>query len=368
MPGEEIIYLELGDRRLALSPGERTVGRSHRCDLVVDERSVSRVHAMISWSGGRLSVQDLNSSNGTYINGELLRGEADLCDGDEVLLGEAKLRVRRIPSTQSEPIPVEELTAAVDERFTEHRAGTPAVRRLPDLTRSEALTGSEVMATGTPRITEVPVSEPDSEMKTGIFPLAEPAGVQPDTRGFEAAGDSPDAVLDSGSSGELLSPIDFGETLEGEIPATVHTPMPAYSPAPSPAVPPGAEPLSRLVAGLLDVVLLIALTLVVSYFRGGLVTAAGRSLALGFAIIFGTVGLVVSWVVWGSTPGQRMVGLKVCDAEGTSPLSLSRALRRLVGFTVSVVTLGLGFVSLLLHRDRLALHDVISGTRVIRKL
>ena len=379
MPGEEKIYLELGGRRLALSPGERTVGRSHRCDLVVDERSVSRVHAMISWSGGRLSVQDLNSSNGTYINGELLRGEADLCDGDEMQFGEARLRVRRIPNTQSERIPVDALTAAVDAKFTEHRvAKRPPTSPRTDETQSRPVMAAsdEVFAGG---LADDPVAgDAASDLKTEVYAAALPARGQRDTHEVKALESAFDAGQESGSRSELLSPIDFGDPQQlsapvamPATPALVATPTPAvapaFSPTPLPGPPPAAEFLSRLVAGLLDLLFLMVLTLAASFLRGGMVSPAGRSLALVFALGLATVALVGCWVVWGATPGQRIVGLKVCDDRGVSPLSWSRALRRWVGFAVTTMTLGLGFVSLILHRERLALHDLISGTRVIRK-
>ncbi len=381
MPGEEQIYLELGDRRLTLSPGERTVGRSHRCDLVVDERSVSRVHAMISWSGGRLSVQDLNSSNGTYINGDLLRGEADLYDGDEVLLGERLLRVRRVPGTQSERIPVDELTAAVDERFTEHHTSPLSARRPEGPPRSERSSASE-------RKDPSPGGDSEAELalepRTSVYLPTDLFRVQPETEPLQAVEGVLDAMNESGSNAELLSPIDFGDPLPHQLPVPpTARPIPVPSAAPAPtstlpsvappglvnpsALPPPAEFLSRLVAGLLDLVFLIALTLMVSYLRGGMVTADGRSLAAGFALLFGSSALVASWVVWGATPGQRIVGLEVCDDRGQSPLTTSRALRRWVGLVVTVVTLGLGFFSMLFHRDELALHDLISRTRVIRK-
>lgn len=400
MPGEELIYLELGDRRLTISPGERTVGRSHRCDVVVDDRSVSRVHAMVSCSNGRLTVQDLNSSNGTYVNGELLRGEADLCDGDELRLGAAKLRVRRIPGTQSDRIPVDELTAAVDERFTEYRAGEPPAGRPRDLAGADGIEVKEASESKTVAVDLGPVApelatDEVSEMQTGLFPAADRGQSGSDWQDYGTRGGVETAEIElppatesatetaaerqEEPEGELLSPIDFSEPpvldepTPRPVPYTLSTPSvtPLAVPRPRsrsrPRVSPAVDLGPRLAAGLFDFVFLAALALAMSYLRGGMVTAAGRSLAFGFASGLGMLALVGSWVVWGATPGQRMVGLQVCDDVGKSPLTLWRALRRLVGFSITIATLGLGFVSLVFHREKLALHDLISATRVVRK-
>ncbi len=404
MAGEELIYLELGDRRLTISPGERTVGRSHRCNVVVDDRSVSRVHAMVSCSNGRLTVQDLNSSNGTYVNGELLRGEADLCDGDELRLGEAKLRVRRIPGTQSGRIPVDELTAAVDERFTEYRANGPPAGRPRNPAKADGIevkeaSESKIVAADLGPVAPELATDEVSEMQTGLFPAADRGQSGSDWQDYGTRGgvetaevvetakiELPPATESATETAterqeepeaELLSPIDFSEPPVLDEP----TPRPAPYPLSTPSVTPLAVPRPRsrprvspavdlgprLAAGLFDFVFLAALALMISYLRGGMVTAAGRSLAFGFASGLGMLALVGSWVVWGATPGQRMVGLQVCDDVGKSPLTLLRALRRLVGFSITIATLGLGFVSLVFHREKLALHDLISATRVIRK-
>lgn len=76
--------------------GELTIGRSpDRSDLVLEDASVSRRHARLSATGNRISVEDLESSNGTAVDGRWLEpGEvADIPDGSEVRFGEARLRL-----------------------------------------------------------------------------------------------------------------------------------------------------------------------------------------------------------------------------------------------------------------------------------
>ena len=67
-------------------------GRQPDCDLVVEEPSASKRHAMLRWdeSSGCCTVEDLGSTNGTFINGTVrVRRETELKDGDVVSFGEA---------------------------------------------------------------------------------------------------------------------------------------------------------------------------------------------------------------------------------------------------------------------------------------
>ena len=50
-------------------PPAMTIGRDRRCDIVLDNLSVSRKHASLSWTQGRFVIEDLDSANGTLVNG-----------------------------------------------------------------------------------------------------------------------------------------------------------------------------------------------------------------------------------------------------------------------------------------------------------
>jgi len=69
-----------------IDKNEMLVGRSPECDIVIDDRTVSRVHARISSKPERIVVEDLNSLNGTYINNDAVkRGHIE--DKDSVAFG-----------------------------------------------------------------------------------------------------------------------------------------------------------------------------------------------------------------------------------------------------------------------------------------
>ena len=71
---------------------EIIVGRSSDLDMVLVEEMVSRRHARIQLVGGSVNIDDLGSTNGTFVNGERVT-HAELQEGDRVLIGSNILKV-----------------------------------------------------------------------------------------------------------------------------------------------------------------------------------------------------------------------------------------------------------------------------------
>jgi pSer/pThr/pTyr-binding forkhead associated (FHA) protein len=76
-------------------PGEpRTIGRAPRADFIVDAPLVSRLHCRLDIDAqDRLAVEDLGSTNGTWVNGHKVR-RAPLADGDKLKIGRIVFDVR----------------------------------------------------------------------------------------------------------------------------------------------------------------------------------------------------------------------------------------------------------------------------------
>ena len=72
--------------------GELIIGRASDLDLVLVEDMVSRKHAKVNANGGALSIMDLGSTNGTFVNGEKIR-RSDLKRNDRILIGTSILKV-----------------------------------------------------------------------------------------------------------------------------------------------------------------------------------------------------------------------------------------------------------------------------------
>ena len=81
------------ERRVLLLDGDRlTMGSAPDCDVVIDETSVSRVHAVVQQLNGRWFIEDCGSRNGTTVNKRRLTGMVVLSSNDEVTLGRARLQ------------------------------------------------------------------------------------------------------------------------------------------------------------------------------------------------------------------------------------------------------------------------------------
>ena len=66
------------------------LGRDSDCDIIIPLRQVSRQHTRILVTPDGTRVEDLNSKNGTYVNGQLVQEAADLIDGDELQIALAQ--------------------------------------------------------------------------------------------------------------------------------------------------------------------------------------------------------------------------------------------------------------------------------------
>ena len=75
--------------------GPVIIGRSPSSDIVVDEPYVSATHARFTLQGPALVLEDLQSTNGTLVNGHGISQPVTLRDGDEVQIGDAVMRVSR---------------------------------------------------------------------------------------------------------------------------------------------------------------------------------------------------------------------------------------------------------------------------------
>ena len=72
-----------------------TIGRDVNNAIVVDDQFVSAEHAILTFRGRAWYVEDLGSTNGTYVNGAPVEGVVPLGFGDVVQVGQVRLRLER---------------------------------------------------------------------------------------------------------------------------------------------------------------------------------------------------------------------------------------------------------------------------------
>jgi pSer/pThr/pTyr-binding forkhead associated (FHA) protein len=78
-------------KEVQLTKDRTTLGRRPYNDIVIDNLAVSGEHAVIQLSGNEVSLEDLNSTNGTYINGKAVKKQL-LVNNDTVEIGKYKIK------------------------------------------------------------------------------------------------------------------------------------------------------------------------------------------------------------------------------------------------------------------------------------
>ena len=89
------LRLRLGEVTFPLSVEKLVIGRSRSCDIRLREDTVSRLHAALVWRNDELVVEDLGSSNGTFVNGERVLSPRSVVAGDTVRFGTLRGTVER---------------------------------------------------------------------------------------------------------------------------------------------------------------------------------------------------------------------------------------------------------------------------------
>jgi Domain of unknown function (DUF4388)/Inner membrane component of T3SS, cytoplasmic domain len=101
---------------------EIVIGRSSELDMVLVEEMVSRKHARIALADGTISIEDLGSTNGTFVNGEKVQ-QGTLREGDRVLIGTNILKVVAAPQDAEARANLKAM--AVGRVTAKHQGGRP---------------------------------------------------------------------------------------------------------------------------------------------------------------------------------------------------------------------------------------------------
>jgi uncharacterized RDD family membrane protein YckC/pSer/pThr/pTyr-binding forkhead associated (FHA) protein len=339
-------------REFELESSEVTVGRSLDCGLPLDNQTVSRRHASIARTEQGWSVTDLGSINGTWVNGEkvsrhLLHHQDSICFGSAVAIFDDPPDARATVE-----IDVESLLEAAHEtaaiRAADHESGPPVT-----------------MAASTEQTWPETAARDVVESETPGAATEDPSVPSPSTSSSSAA-QPPRDVGEKRLVRDQLGPA-------GEIPSG--------SPVDSG---PSSRPVSRHYAGfwrrvlasLADAVILAVIGFLLTFalgLAGGLVAEPAPFLQEYVAAIATAVGFLlpvayflVGWAHWGRTPGKALCGLRILREDGAQ-LGMGGAFVRLLGYLLSSLVLGLGFLMAAFTDRKRGLHDMVAGTVVVRE-
>src|SRR5579862_2714584 len=102
---------------LPLTDGEYVAGRDADCSLVIDASTVSRRHVRITVVSGAVTLEDLDSTNGTFVNGTRIFVPTSVVAGNSIALGSEALQLRiRGPAAQT--VKIDSATESSERRRT----------------------------------------------------------------------------------------------------------------------------------------------------------------------------------------------------------------------------------------------------------
>lgn len=118
-------------KEVQLTKDRTSLGRRPYNDIVIDNLAVSGEHAVLQMSGNEVFVEDLNSTNGTYLNGKAVKKQ-QLSNGDTVEIGKYKIKY------------VNEAANADFEKTMIFKSGAPAAAAIVGAASAAGAQGSGV--------------------------------------------------------------------------------------------------------------------------------------------------------------------------------------------------------------------------------
>ena len=124
---------------------------------------------------------------------------------------------------------------------------------------------------------------------------------------------------------------------------------------------------ARLLAQIIDLFWLLPLSFVLgavaTFVNGGEMSLGGELMAN----LIGALVVLLFWVERQATPGKLVLGLSIVDAETGGVPTLGRFTLRYVGYLVSALPLGLGYLWAIWDKRKQGWHDKMAGTLVVRR-
>src|ERR1700733_12452851 len=121
VPETEIIVTKDGTEllRKTVRPGDYVIGREPGCEVHVEAELVSRRHAQLTVNFDHVLIEDLGSSNGTFVNGEPVKEATRLWPNQKIQIGSARVEIRRIKTVPPPDVSLAPQTAAVQRLLPE---------------------------------------------------------------------------------------------------------------------------------------------------------------------------------------------------------------------------------------------------------
>lgn len=145
-----------GEKELFFEGAEVTIGRIQGNNIILPKPNVSKRHAAIVYRDGRVTVVDLKSTNGTYVNGRRITTPREIGPDDRIYIGDYTLRVHlATPGTEPviAPAPAQTISDEAERR------PTLAMPAIPPMPPKDQLSGESLI-----ELEVEPVSQESSEL------------------------------------------------------------------------------------------------------------------------------------------------------------------------------------------------------------
>jgi pSer/pThr/pTyr-binding forkhead associated (FHA) protein len=168
-----------------LSKQAMVIGRDPGADIVIDNLGVSRSHCQLLKRGAAFVVQDMNSANGTYVNGKKV-GEHSLNDNDQIVVGKYVLTFKAAGGAGGAPAPAVSRAPAADRIVpdslnTYMMDGNKIKERIDEMRRDELAKAAPAPAALAPAAPAAPAAAAPSERPSRIVMGAAAGGLSPST-------------------------------------------------------------------------------------------------------------------------------------------------------------------------------------------
>ena len=200
-------------RRLEVE-GEHTIGREDQ-EFTLTDPEVSRRHALVRATAAGVEIEDLGSSNGTFVNEDRIAGTTELNDGDTVRIGQTTLTVEA-PRTQATRISA---APAPDP-------GATVIRSSAEVAAPAGAGSADAPIEAAPEPSDYVAPQPESERPTPDGPPEEPSPAEPEAPGYEPQSE----------------PETPGYVPPGSDPQSAPAPAAYQAPQPQSPAPPSAQP------------------------------------------------------------------------------------------------------------------------------
>lgn len=128
---------------------------------------------------------------------------------------------------------------------------------------------------------------------------------------------------------------------------------------------------ARVGAGLIDLLLQVVITAPLTIAVYGTYMSSDERIFQGPAdmlinVVLPAVAVLAFWIYKGATPGKMAMSARIVDASTGDAISTTQAVLRYLGYIVSALPLGVGYLWIAFDRRKQGWHDKIAGTVVIR--